>query len=81
MKKVAIENSLQNVKAYLQEKGYTVDSLENNKQNINSFDAIIVSGQDSNVLGMEDTFTKGSIISAQGLTPENIYNELENKLK
>lgn len=34
MKKVAIENSLQNVKAYLQEKGYTVDSLENNKQNI-----------------------------------------------
>lgn len=81
MKRVAVENSLTNVKSYLERQGYTVESLENNKNNLKSFDAIIVSGQNSNFLGMHDTTTKGSVISAKGLSPEDIHREIQNRMK
>lgn len=81
MKRVAVERSLSNVKSYLKEKGYTVESLENSKDKINSFDAVVVSGQNSNFLGMHDTATKGRVVYADGLTPEDVHRELENTMK
>ncbi len=81
MRRVAIEDSLQSVRDYLKGQGLTVESLESNRQNLNSFDALVVSGQNSNFLGMQDTSTNGSVISAKGLTPQDIYNQIENKMK
>ncbi|MCT4562731.1 MAG: YkuS family protein [Maledivibacter sp.] len=81
MKRVAVERSLSNVKSYLKEQGYSVESLENNKDKINSFDAIVVSGQNSNFLGMHDTSTKASVIYAQGLTPEDVHRQLEKRMQ
>ncbi len=81
LRRVAIERNLSNVKAYLEEQGYTVESLENNKDKIDSFDAIVVSGQNSNFLGMHDTFTKGTVVYAKGLTPEDVHRELKNTMK
>lgn len=80
MKRIAVENALGNVKSYLQQQGYTVESLENNKSNLNSFDAVVVSGQDSNFLGMHDTSTNSSVIYARGLTPQDVYSQLENRM-
>lgn len=81
MKRVAIEKSLNNVKSYLKDQGYTVENLENNKEKINSFDAIVVSGQNSNFLGMHDTSTNGTVIYAKGLSPEDIHGQIQNRMK
>lgn len=80
MKRVAVEKSLSNVKDYLKEQGYDVESLENNRDKINSFDAIVVTGQNSNFLGMHDTSTNGTVVYAKGLTPEDVHRELQRTL-
>jgi hypothetical protein len=80
MKKVAVERSLGNVRNYLQGQGFTVTDLEPNNKNYQNCDAIIVSGQDSNFLGMEDAMTKAPVINAEGMTVEDIYKQLKSKL-
>ena len=79
-KKVGIEGSLTDVKELLQSKGYEVEEL-GNTNNLNKYDAIIVTGQDSNVLGIENTVTKSPIISARGQSAEDIYQQLQNRIK
>ncbi|MDF2546992.1 YkuS family protein [Anaerosolibacter sp.] len=80
MKKVAVERSLGNVRNYLQEQGFTVTDLEPNNKNFQNCDAIVVSGQDSNFLGMEDAMTKAPVINAEGMTVEDIYKQLKSRL-
>lgn len=78
MPRVAIEDSLQQVKEYLQGKGYEVTNL--NQQN-NNVDAIVISGQDEDMLGIQDISTNAPVIDARGLTAEDIYQQLANRLK
>ncbi len=80
MKKVAVEQSLNNVKTFLCNQGYDVQDLEQVSQHLNYFDAIIVSGQNSNLLGMQDTNTKTSVIDARGMSKEEIHEALTNRL-
>ncbi|MBF8983530.1 YkuS family protein [Lutibacter sp. B2] len=79
MKRVAVEKSLKNVKDYLTDKGYDVSEIKNTKNNMNNFDAIVVSGQNSNFLGIQNTSTKASIVNASGMSVEDVYNELSNR--
>ncbi|SDK21872.1 YkuS family protein [Natronincola ferrireducens] len=78
-RKIAVEDGLADVKSYLQEKGYQVEGLDN--RNLNNYDAIIITGQDSNVLGMENAVTKSPIISAHGQSAEEVYQQLQNRMK
>ncbi|WP_129596511.1 YkuS family protein [Anaerophilus nitritogenes] len=80
MKKVAVEKSLKNIKSYLSIQGYEVRDLESSRKNLKNFDAIIVSGQNSNILGMQDTNTKTSVINVSGMTPEDVATQLNNTL-
>jgi Uncharacterised protein family (UPF0180). len=78
--KIAVEKDLTPVKDYLTSKGYAVECIDFNQQNsekLQGYDAIVVTGLNSNLLGMEDTVTKSAVINADGLTPEEIANELE----
>lgn len=80
MKKVGIEKPLSNVKRYLESRDCTVEVLDsNNKESqraLDKLDAIVVSGSDSNFMGMEDVMTNTKVISAQGKTEDEIYNEV-----
>ena len=80
MKKVGIEKPLSNVRRYLESRDCTVEILEsNNKESqraLNKFDAIVVTGADSNFMGMEDVMTTTRVINAQGKTEDEIYNEV-----
>jgi hypothetical protein len=80
MKKVGIEKPLSNVKRYLESMDCSVEVLDdNNKESqkaLDKFDAIVVSGSDSNFMGMEDVVTNTKVISAQGKTEDEIYNEV-----
>lgn len=80
MKKIAVEKSLKNVKTYLKNQGLNVADLETGKTDLNSFDAVVVSGQDSNFLGDQTTNTKAAVINAKGMTVEDIYKQLNNQL-
>lgn len=78
--KIAVEGSLTNVRDYLQNKGYQVTSL-NNTGNLDSFDAIVVTGQDSNTLGIQNTQTKTPVITARGQSAEQVYDEIRRRLQ
>lgn len=80
MKKVAIEGALNNVKRYLESRDCSVEVLNSsNKESreaLDRYDAIIVSGADSNLMGMTDTMTSARVINAHGKTEAEIYNEV-----
>ncbi|WZL71597.1 YkuS family protein [Clostridiaceae bacterium 35-E11] len=80
MKKIAVEQSLENVKDYLRNRGYDVTDIESTQSNAKDFDAMVVSGQNSNFLGMHDTNTKAFVINAKGMSVEDIHKELNNRL-
>lgn len=85
MKNVAIEKELSSVKDYLSNQGYQVQEIDHSKkydQNyLNNFDALVISGTSSNVMGIEDTSTKIPIIKANGMTTEDVKNALDRVLK
>ncbi len=61
-----------NVKDYLKDEGYDVESMNLNGRSINNlsgYDAIVVTGLNTNFLGTDDTDTKAVVINADGLTP------------
>jgi hypothetical protein len=80
MKKVGIERTLGNVKRYLESRDCEVSELDAaNKESqgaLNRFDAIVVTGADSNFMGMEDIVTTTAVINAEGKTEDEIYNEV-----
>jgi galactitol-specific phosphotransferase system IIB component len=82
--KVAIEPALDPIKDYLSQRGYQVESVnfgEIPASQAGKFDAIIVTGMNSNFLGMGDTSTKAVVIEATGMSPEQVYHELQLRLE
>lgn len=79
--KIAVEHDLTPIKDYLSGKGYNVECINLDNQqssaNLQNYDAIVVTGQNSDFLGMHHTSTKAAVINADGLTPEDIANEIE----
>lgn len=74
--RVAIEQSLRQIKDYLANYGYECVDLT---QQAGQVDAVIISGQDKDMLGMQDITTTAPVINAQGLTPEEVYDALSNQ--
>ncbi|KGG80790.1 YkuS family protein [Caloranaerobacter azorensis] len=80
-KKIAVEDGLKNMRDFLSSRGYDVENLSNTKNNLDSYDAVIVSGQDSNFMGMYDSVTKKPVIDATGKSPQDVYDQLKGLLK
>lgn len=82
---IGIERSLSDIKSLLEQNNYNVVEMDNSnsdtKRAQKKFDAIIVSGLDSNFLGMQDTLSNTPVITADGKTAEEVYSELKNRLK
>jgi len=72
---VAVEEGLTPVRDFLQAKGCQVVGMaEAEKKQV---DAIVISGLDQNVTGMEDIVSKTPIIvNAKGRTPAEIWNDI-----
>ncbi len=76
--KIAIEPTLSNVKSYLSDIGYTVESMNvNGSDNLSGYDAIVVTGLSKNLAGINETTTKAAVINADGLTPREVARELD----
>jgi hypothetical protein len=77
--RIAVEEGLTNVTEALQQKGYEVVQLSN-ASDLESCDCCVVTGMDSNIMGMQKTATKVPVIEASGLSAEEVCEEVENKL-
>ncbi|NLY17575.1 MAG: YkuS family protein [Clostridiaceae bacterium] len=80
MQKIAVQKGLTPVKEYLADHGYDVETFEVNdhlETKNNNFDAIIVTGLNTNSLGINETATNAPIIDATGMTPEEIHEQLQ----
>lgn len=85
MKSIAVERTLSNVSDYLNRQGYNVQEIDsdqkNNKDFIDGFDAVVITGLSENPMGIETTMAKTSIIDARGMTPPEIKDEIERRIK
>lgn len=80
--KVAIEPNLTPIRDYLVDKGFDVESInlgEETSRYTDKFDAFVVTGLNSNFLGINNTSSKAIVVEASGMTPDEVYRELESK--
>lgn len=80
MQKIAVQKGLTPVKEYLTDHGYDVETFEVNdhlEAKANDYDAIIITGLNTNSLGINETTTNAPIIDATGMTPEEIHEQLQ----
>ncbi|GED56080.1 YkuS family protein [Brevibacillus formosus] len=78
MARVAVENSLSEVCKMLRQNGYEVVDLGNWQQVV---DAIVITGQDINVLGDQNkTITGAPVINAEGMTVNEIFHAVHERL-
>lgn len=84
MKKIiAVEPDLTPVKDFLTSKGYQVENISYGdlaKDKTHKFDAFIITGLDNNYLGINDTVTNAIVLDAAGMSPEQLYHELQLRL-
>ncbi|MDQ0156688.1 YkuS family protein [Robertmurraya andreesenii] len=80
MAKIGVEYSLQNVQQALREKGYDVVNLSK-EADANGCDMCVITGLDSNVMGMQDTVIQGPVIEANGLTADEVCEKVAQNLQ
>ena len=74
---VAVEDGLTPVKELLRSQGHRVVDP---KGDLTQVDAVVLTGGGENFLGDRRTRTKAPVISAEGLSAENILRELSRHL-
>ncbi|GLY11077.1 YkuS family protein [Pseudobacillus badius] len=79
-KRIAVEQSLTNVTQALREKGYEVIDFKS-AGDLNNCSACVVTGMDSNVMGMQELSTKAPIIEASGLSADEVCREIEERVQ
>ncbi len=72
---IAVEQNLSNVIDLLETEGYEVVALDNT--DLDSVDAIVVSGADINLMNIQETLTEVPVISAAGKSAEEVLDEID----
>ncbi|MGD6793463.1 YkuS family protein [Metabacillus indicus] len=80
MPKIGVEQSLSDVTAALQSKGYDVVELRN-EEDAKGCDCCIITGQDSNIMGISNAVTSGSVFTASGYTADEICQQVASRLQ
>ena len=72
---VAVEKNLSKIVDFLEARGYEVVQMD--EADLDTVDAIVVSGADINLMNIQDTLTEVPVINASGKTSDEILQELE----
>ncbi|WP_449622375.1 YkuS family protein [Robertmurraya sp. Marseille-Q9965] len=80
MAKIGVEDSLTNVQEALRQKGHDVVQLSQ-ESDARGCDCCVVTGIDSNVMGMHDTTIAGPVIEANGLSADEVCQKVEQNLR
>jgi precorrin-3B methylase len=81
MKTVAVEQGLENVKQYLEQQGCQVVDVPDANANAQGATVMVVSGGDKNFMGMQDIVVDVPMVSAEGLSPEQVYERVRSYLQ
>lgn len=69
---------MSNIRSMLKDEGYHIVDMDDNVRNV---DAVILTGMDEDLMGMEETMTDGFILDATGRQPEEILYDLEKHFR
>lgn len=72
---IALDDGLTPVKNYLTRQGCQIINIDEAKNQ--RVDAVILSGMDRDIMGMEDIVLKAPVLSAQGMSPEEIWRDIQ----
>jgi hypothetical protein len=78
MAKIAVEDSLQNIKEALQNSGHAVVSMD--ESNLSGCQCCVISGQDKDVMGMADRAAQCSVINASGMTADEVVQQVNERV-
>lgn len=85
MKHIAVQEGLGPVIRYFEESGYRVSEFSSrqkaNKDFLDGFDAVVLTGIDENIMGIQTTNTNRPFIEARGMTPEDIKVAIEQRIQ
>ncbi|WP_067934741.1 YkuS family protein [Alicyclobacillus kakegawensis] len=82
MKTVAVEQGLGNVKDYFEAQGCQVVELDHAAVSAPAGASVmVVTGGDNNLMGMQDIVADVPVVSAEGLSPEEVYRRVQNYLQ
>ncbi|RKJ36358.1 YkuS family protein [Butyricicoccus sp. 1XD8-22] len=73
---IGVEQSLSNVEAALQAKGYEVVQLRS-EEDAKKCDACVITGSDEDVMGISNVVTEGSVIDARGLSADEVIQRVD----
>lgn len=74
---IAVEDNLTPVRDFLAAQGCRIIAVERVKDT--RVDAVVISGADQNLMGMEDIDTKAPVIDARGLSPQDVWIEIQQR--
>lgn len=75
--KIAVDENLSPVRSLLEQAGYEVVPISD----LSSADCAVVTGGSDNIMGIQTTSTKSTIIAAPGMTAEEVVALVENNLR
>ncbi|RFU65330.1 YkuS family protein [Peribacillus glennii] len=79
MARIGVEQSLSNIQQALRDKGHDVVELKQ-ESDAQGCDFCVITGMDSNIMGMQDTSIQGSVIEANGLTAQEVCQQVESRI-
>jgi hypothetical protein len=74
--KIAVDDNLTPVRSLLEQEGYQVVPISD----LNSADCVVVTGGADNIMGIQTTSTKATIVAAPGMTAEEIVAQVKERL-
>jgi hypothetical protein len=80
MAKIGVEHSLTDVQEALKARGHEIVPLRG-ENDAKGCDCCVITGQDANVMGIQNAMIAGPVIEASGLTAEEICQKVEEKLR
>jgi len=78
MRIIAVEEALTPVAEALQNRGYSVVGFR--EGDLGRAEALVVSGQDDNIMGIQNIRSRAPVINAEGRTPDDVVREIEERL-
>ncbi|MFB4164065.1 YkuS family protein [Alteribacillus sp. JSM 102045] len=80
MARIGVEESLTDVQQQLQEQGHEVVTLRQ-ESDANRCDCCVITGQDQNMMNIQNTTLDGSVINAHGFNSNEVCEQVEQKLQ
>jgi hypothetical protein len=77
MKSVAVEQGLTPVKQYLESQGCQVIEMAAEGKQQPGVCAVVITGADKNLMGIQTVVNNVPVISADGLSPEDVYHRVK----